>query len=297
MSARRGSLAARWTSALLRRFVKPRLLAMIPRILRLQAFVERRAPERRAPFAPELPGDWIPAMGTPVGATLVYLYGGAFLVGSPPLFRFISRSFARAGFDVFTPRYRLAPEHPFPAALDDALAAYRALLAARPGPVVLAGDSAGGGLAVSLMLRAQEEGLPLPKAAALFSPWTDLAVAGPSARANEESDALFARRTILSGARAVLGRAGARDPLASPVYADLSGLPPLVVHAGEQEALRDDATRLVDNARAAGVEAELELWPDVPHAWQWMGFIPEARESRRKAIAFLERKLAAARPA
>jgi acetyl esterase/lipase len=295
MSERRGSFAAQRTTALLRRFVKPRLFGTIASLRRFQALVEKLSPERRAPFAPEIPGDWVPAIGAPIGATLIYLYGGAFLVGSSRLFRFVARDFARAGFDVFTPDYRLAPDHIFPTALDDVLQAYKALLAARPGPIVLAGDSAGGGLAVSLMVRARDEGLPLPEAAALFSPWTDLAVASPSVRENDEKDALFNRRAILSGARASLGRASAKNPLASPVYADLTGLPPLVVHAGIDEALRDDAARLVARAQAAGVDVEFELWPDVPHAWQWMGFIPEARQSRAKATAFLKRSLSKGR--
>lgn len=291
MTDRRGSPEARRATALLRRFVKPRLLQTIPLLRRAQALLERISPERRAPFAPDIPGDWVPATGAPLSATLIYLYGGAFLAGSSRLFRFVSRDFARAGFDVFTPDYRLAPEHLFPAALDDVFCAYKAILAARPGPVVLAGDSAGGGLCVSLMLRARDEGVDLPKAAALFSPWTDLAVAGASVRENEERDALFTRRMILSGARAVLGRGSAKNPLASPVYADLAGLPPLLVHTGMDEALRDDSVRLVDNARAAGTPAEIELWPDVPHAWQWLGFIPEARESREKANAFLKARV------
>lgn len=293
MTERQGSGAARRISALLRRFAKPRLLGAIASLRRFQALIERLSPEKRAPFMPEIPGDWTPAIGTPLGATLVYLYGGAFLVGSARLFRFVARDFARSGFDVFTPDYRLAPEHVFPSALEDVLRAYKALLATRPGPIFLAGDSAGGGLALSLMLRAREEGLPLPLAAALFSPWTDLAVAGSSARENEEKDALFTRRVILSGARSALGRTSGKNPLASPVYADLSGLPPLIVHVGSDEALRDDSTRLVERARAAGVEVEFELWPDVPHAWQWMGFVPEARQSRDKAVAFLKQQLAA----
>ncbi|PPD46626.1 MAG: alpha/beta hydrolase [Methylocystis sp.] len=286
-----GSPAARRASAFLRRFAKPRLIETIPKLRRLQALVERFSSPLPAPFAPDIPADWIPAAGALSGVTLVYLYGGAFLLGSPPFYRFVSRQFARAGFDVFTPAYRLAPEHVFPAALDDVFAAWRALVAARPGPVVLAGDSAGGGLAVSLMLRARDEGVRLPNAAALFSPWTDLSVSGPSLRQNEEKDALFTRRTILSGARAALGRASAKNPMASPVYADLAGMPPLIVHTGIDEALRDDSVRLVARARAAGVAAELELWPDVPHAWQLMPFIPEARESREKAIAFLRTSL------
>lgn len=285
-----GSPAARRTVAFLRRFVKPRLLTAVRWAHAAQKLLARLIPAACAPFAPEVAGEWTPAAANPV-ATLFYLHGGGFLVGSPRLFRYASRQFARAGFDVFTPAYRLAPEHVFPAALDDVFAAYEALAAAKSGPIVLAGDSAGGGLAVSLMLRLRDEGLPLPKAAALFSPWTDLAASGRSTRENEEKDALFTRRAIQIGARAVLGTASARNPLASPVYADLAGLPPLLVHVGADEALRDDSTRLVERARAAGVDARIEFWPDVPHAWQLMSFLPEARQSRDGAIAFLKERL------
>lgn len=292
MSESRGSPAARLTTALLRRFVKPRLETLMARAGAAQRRYNRFFAPQTAPFAPDAPGEWTPASGgEPAAATLLYLHGGGFLVGAPRLFRYVARQFAARGFDVFAPAYRLAPEHVFPAALDDAFHAYRALVAAKPGPIVIAGDSAGGGLAVSVMLRAREEGLPLPDAAALFSPWTDLAATGASARENAERDALFTRRTLLLGARAVLGRTSARNPLASPLYADLSGLPPLIVHAGADEALRDDATRLVDRARAAGVETEIELWPAVPHGWQLMSFLPEARESRDKASAFLKARL------
>jgi acetyl esterase/lipase len=289
-----GGRAARRTAAFLRRFVKPRLETLVRLARTLGRPFAGFFAQQSAPFAPDVPADWIPATGEPV-ATLVYLHGGGFLVGSPPLFRFVSRGFASAGFDVFTPAYRLAPEHVFPAALDDVFAAYKALLSAGPRqPIVLAGDSAGGGLAVSLMLRLRDAGLPLPQAAALFSPWTDLAATGASVRENEARDALFTRRMILLGARFVLGRESGRNPLASPVYADLSGLPPLLVHVGAEEALRDDSTRLVARAKAAGVDASLEIWPDVPHAWQLMGFLPEARESRARAVRFLRQRLLAA---
>lgn len=286
--------AARRTTQLLRRFVKPRLPTLIRAAKLIQPATRRLIKGRPAPFAPNIPADWTPAPRDPV-ATLFFLHGGGYLVGAPRQFRYAARPFADAGFDVFMPSYRLAPEHVFPAALDDACAAWRALLDAARGPIVLAGDSAGGGLAVSLMLRLRAEGLPLPVACALFSPWTDLAATGASTRTNEASDALFTRKIILIGGRAVLGTASARDPLASPVYGDLAGLPPLLAHAGADEALRDDSTRLVDRARAAGVDAQLELWPDTPHGWQLMPFMPEAMESRLKAIAFLKEKLRASR--
>jgi acetyl esterase/lipase len=291
MSEASASTAARWTCALLRRFVKPRLRKLLARGQGAQKRFEHFVAQQSAPFAPQIRGEWLPA-GNPPG-TLFYLHGGGFLLGSPRLFRYAARPFARAGFNVFAPAYRLAPEHVFPAALDDVFCAYRALLSASPGPILLAGDSAGGGLAVSLMLRLREAGLPLPVAAALFSPWTDLAATGASARENEEKDALFTRRLSLIGARAVLRRASARDPLPSPLYAYPSGLPPMLIHVGRDETLRDDSTRLAERALAAGVDARIELWSGVPHAWQLMPFIPEARESRNKAIDFLKERLAA----
>jgi monoterpene epsilon-lactone hydrolase len=285
--------AARRTTRLMRRYVKPRMQTLFAAMKLVMPLLHRLG--RRAPFAPQTPADWTPAQNGG-GVTLFYLHGGGFLVGSPRQFRYVARQFAAAGFDVFMPSYRLAPEHVFPAALEDALAAWRALAAAGRGPIVLAGMSAGGGLAVSLMLRLRAEGLPMPVATALFSPWTDLAATGPSTRTNEACDAMFTRKTLLIGARAVLGTASARDPLASPIYGDLVGLPPMLVHAGADEALRDDATRLVDRARAAGVDAQLELWPDVPHSWQLMPFIPEATESTLKAVAFFKDRLNAIPP-
>ncbi|MGD9540701.1 alpha/beta hydrolase [Methylocystis sp.] len=284
------SAATQRTVAFLRRFIKPHVQSLTAPARVLQALLERLSPERRAPFAPQIPGDWLEASGGAV-ATLFYLHGGAFLIGSPRLFRYAAREFARAGFDVFTPAYRLAPEHVFPAALEDVLRAYKTFAEARPGPFVIVGDSAGGGLAVSLMLRIRDEGLPPPAAAALSSPWVDLAATGASIRENEARDPWFTRKDILLGARAALGRESARNPLASPIYADLSGLPPMLVHAGADEALRDDSTRLVARARQAGVDASLEMWPCVPHAWQLMSFLPEARESRAKAIEFLKARL------
>jgi acetyl esterase/lipase len=282
------TLAARRTTAILRRLVKPRLPSLIRRARTAQEIALRLMPERRAPFAPDIPGDWFEAPESARPApTIFFLHGGGFLIGAPQLFRFVSRQFTRAGFNVFTPRYRLAPEFSFPCALDDAHAAWTGLEQKITGPLLMVGDSAGGGLAVSLMLKLRDDGARLPAAAALFSPWTDLAASGPSARENEEKDALFTRRSILLGARLVLGDGRARDPVASPVYAELAGLPPLLVHVGADEALRDDSTRLVTRARAAGVDAQIEIWPEVPHAWQLMPFLAEAAESRNKALAFL----------
>ncbi|QGM96969.1 alpha/beta hydrolase [Methylocystis parvus] len=239
-------------------------------------------------------GLWIAASGAPQ-ATLLYLHGGAYFAGAPRLYGPVLRAFADARFDVFAPAYRLAPAHPFPAALDDARAAYAALRATARAPIVFSGDSAGGGLALAVMIAEREAGRALPRAAALFSPWTDLAATGASARENEEKDALFTRLMLRVGARAYLGGQNPKTPLASPLYADLSGLPPLLLHVGADEMLRDDSVRVVERARDAGVAAELKIWPDAPHGWQAMDACPEGEESRREAIAFLARMVASER--
>lgn len=231
-------------------------------------------------------GEWLGAPGAP--RTLLYLHGGGYFACSSRTHRPVTQALARAGLRVFAADYRLAPEHPYPAALDDAVAAYRGLLDAGAGGVVVAGDSAGGGLALALMLRLRELGVTLPARAALFSPWTDLAATGESIRRNTRRDAMFTGEGIAPGADAYVGGADRRDPLISPLYGDFTGLPPLLVHVGADEVLLDDSTRLAERARAAGVVVELKVWPVVPHVWQIMArFIPEGRQSLDAAARFL----------
>lgn len=289
------SVAAHLASAFLRAWAKPRLAAAsdlkeAARVLGLRPPLLRRPQGLCAQSFGGVSGEWIAPAGPPV-ATLLYLHGGAFFCGAPKAYRSIAAFFARRGLAVFTPAYRLAPEHPFPAALEDAKAAYKAWAerSASP-PIVIAGDSAGGGLALSLMLALRDEGLALPRAAALFSPWADLAVAGESARVNEGKDAVFSRRMLKIAALNYLRGAGAKNPLASPLYADLRGLPPLLLHVGADEILRDDAVRLAKSAEAAGVETQLQIWPAAPHGWQLgAAFMPEARRSLALAAEFLSR--------
>ena len=241
-----------------------------------------------------VPGEWVEGTGAKK-SVLLYLHGGGYFGCSAASHRPITVGFALQGFRVFAADYRLAPENPFPAAVEDAVAAYRGLLGEGnlPEHIVIGGDSAGGGLALSLLLALRDAGAPLPSGAAVFSPWTDLAATGDSIRTNAARCAMFHGPDIGLSARYYLGDTDPRNPLASPLYADLTGLPPLLIHVGEDEVLRDDSTRLAERARAAGVRVELKVWPVVPHAWQLAPQkIPEARQSLRETAAFLD-KLAA----
>jgi acetyl esterase/lipase len=242
-----------------------------------------------------VPGERLegPTAGNTV---LLYLHGGGYFGCSAESHRPITVFFALQGFRVFAPDYRLAPENRFPAAVDDAVAVYRGLLSAGypPERIVIAGESAGGGLTLSLMLSLRSVGVPLPAAAALYSPWTDLAATGDSIRTNSERCAMFCGSDVAASARYYLGDTDPRNPLASPLYADLTGLPPLLIHVGADEVLRDDSTRLTERARAAGVPVDLKIWPVVPHAWQLAPhLIPEARQSLRESAAFFHAHSAA----
>jgi acetyl esterase/lipase len=235
-------------------------------------------------------GEWVEGTGSAAKSILLYFHGGGYFGCSAASHRPISVGFALQGFRVFSADYRLAPENPFPAAVDDAVAAYRGLLAEgyAPQSIAVAGDSAGGGLAIALVLALRDVGLAFPAGAAVFSPWTDLAATGESIRTNAARCAMFHGPDIGLSARYYLGDVDPRNPLASPLYADFTGLPPLLVHVGADEVLRDDSTRLAERARAAGVRVELKVWPVVPHAWQLAPQkIPEARQSLRESAAFL----------
>ncbi|UGB25399.1 alpha/beta hydrolase [Methylorubrum sp. B1-46] len=238
-----------------------------------------------------VPGEW--AQAEAAGGerpTLLYLHGGGFIACSAQVYRPVTGHFARAGFRVFTPDYRLAPEHPFPAAVEDCAAVWAALAPA--GPAVVAGDSAGGTLALTTIIEARRLGLHPPAAAALFSPATDLIGRSASFRTNGRRDAMFRPESLMRLVPAYLAGADPADPRASPIEADFSGFPPLLIHVGAREILRDDSLRLAEKAREAGVPVELTVFPVVAHAWQLAeSFLPEARRSLDGAAAFLHRAL------
>jgi monoterpene epsilon-lactone hydrolase len=229
-------------------------------------------------------GEWVLRNANPDEHTVIfYLHGGGYVAGSPATYRSLTGAFCRrchAG--VFALDYRLAPEHRFPAALHDAIAAYRWLLATgiEPSDIVFAGDSAGGGLALSALLALRDAGMPLPAGAVLIAPWVDLAA---------RRDVVAADRGESRMARAYVGDRPLDDPLASGLYADLHGLPPLIIQASTIENLRDDAVRLDRKARAAGVDSSLRLWDGVPHVWHIFAGLRESREAFRDIAAFVSR--------
>lgn len=219
-----------------------------------------------------------PAGSRPVRRVL-YLHGGAYVFGSPATHRPLTGRLARsADAEVVAIDYRLAPEHPFPAAVDDALAAYRALLAEVPASaIVVAGDSAGGGLSLALALSIRDAGLPPPAALALLSPWTDLTLSGASHRERAARERLLTTATLAADARAYAGSADLATPRLSPLFADLRGLPPMLIQVGGEEILFDDSRRLADAAAAAGVPAQLVVYEGLWHVWQLFGgALPEA---------------------
>lgn len=224
------------------------------------------------------------------GSTVIcYFHGGAYTVGSPTSHR-ASLSFLAhdTGADIIAFDYRLAPEHPFPAAVEDGVACLAWTTATHPGArIVVAGDSAGGGLSLATLVRTRDEGGTLPAATVLISPWADLRCNAEAWTANADSDAALEPTNLRAQAAAYLGPSSADEPLASPVLADLTGLPPMFVIAGGGEILLDDATTVVDNALAAGVKAELHVADGCMHAFALFPHFPESGAARAAVASFL----------
>jgi monoterpene epsilon-lactone hydrolase len=247
-----------------------------------------------------VPAEWTtPEDGRTTSGTLLYLHGGGYFQGSPATHRrLVTALCLGAGMRGLSIDYRLAPEHRFPAALDDALAAYRWLTGPQgedPARVVVAGDSAGGGLSAALLAALRDAGDPLPAGAYLLSPWTDLTGTGESMRTRADADPMIDPTEAGATARRYAGDQDLRHPLISPLYADLAGLPPLLIHAGDAEVLLDDSTRMADRARQAGVTVELVVWPGAFHVFQMMvEMVPEADEAVAQAGAWMAKQIAAA---
>lgn len=246
----------------------------------------------KAPMA-ELSAEWlIPAEAT-AGKVLLYLHGGAYVLGSAHSHRHMVSYLARAGnVATLMPEYRLAPEHPFPAAIEDAVRVFDALMADgyTPDDILIGGDSAGGGLAVATMLSLKEQGKPMPGAAFLLSPWLDLSASGESMQSRAEHDPWFNAADIPIVARYYCGEANVRNPLVSPVYADVAGLPPMHIQVGSDEILLSDATRLADKLRAAGSDVDIEVFDEMWHVFQaFLLVVPESREAIDRMGAAIRR--------
>lgn len=243
-------------------------------------------------------GEWHRNENAETGNLIFYLHGGGYVFGSAKSHRAISFALAAASrADVFSLNYRMAPEHPFPAAVDDALDAYRWLLdqGRDSRRIVVAGDSAGGGLALALMLSARDHGLPLPAGAVLYSPWTDLANSGASLSFNEKSDVMFKKIYIVEGAKKYLSGANPQAPLASPLYADLAGLPPVLTFTSDKEILHSDSVRLHERLDAAGVPSQFIVEKGLAHVWPiFVGKIPEADRTVTQSADFIRERFGSA---
>jgi acetyl esterase/lipase len=299
----RPSLRARLLDAYLRRVVKARsaqLADVTPAVIRasrnrlaaLEPLVQRLAP---AASFDQLDADGVTcervvARGARERCALLLLHGGAYAVGSPRLYRNLAaRLSAAADCAVLVPQYRLAPEHPFPAALDDARTAWDWLEARNPPALTaIAGDSAGGGLALATLLGLRDAARRMPAAAVALAPWTDLTCSGASLHANARADAYLEPHLLPAVARAYLGDADPRDPGASPLLGRHDGLPPLLLQVSSTEILLDDTLRMARSAAESGVAVRAERWPAMAHVFQLFApFLPEASRALERIGRFL----------
>lgn len=245
-----------------------------------------------------VPAEWVVAPGAAEDRAILYLHGGGYVIGSITTHRELAGRISRAsGARVLLIDYRLAPEHPFPAAVEDAHAAYRFLITSGfdPSRIVVAGDSAGGGLTVATLVALRYFGDPLPAAGVCLSPWVDLEGIGDSMTGKAAVDPMVGKVGLGNMAQTYLGSAHPRTPLAAPLYADLAGLPPLLIQVGTAETLLDDSTRLAERARAAGVEVTLEPWEDMVHVFQiFAGLVPEGQQAIERIGEYVKQRTAGA---
>ncbi|MFW2854533.1 alpha/beta hydrolase [Sphingomonas sp. TX0543] len=275
----------------------PDLTAMSPQELRVvyDAMGDITPPHESVTYA-AVEANGVPcevgtAPGARTDATIVYFHGGAYVFGSRKSHRgLVARLGQAAGIRTLAPDYRLAPEHVFPAAVDDAFAVYQWLLAeGTPAErIVFAGDSAGGGLTLGTMLRCKAEGVPMPAGGVLFSPFVDMGVTGDSVAENKDRDFLVSFDGAFNLAALYMTGSDLQSPEASPIFADLTGLPPLLIHVGGHEAILDDSLRLARRAIMADVSVRLRAFPKLPHVWQlFSSLLDEGEESLREAGAFV----------
>jgi epsilon-lactone hydrolase len=242
-----------------------------------------------------VPAEWAVPNNLMTRGVVLYLHGGAYAMGSIASHRSLSANIALASkTKCITIDYRLAPEHPFPCAVDDALKSYKWLLKKgfKPEKIVLAGDSAGGGLAIATLIRLKQENLPLPCTAVCLSPWLDLEGSGESSNELMKKDPMIDVPSMKVFAAHYVSDDQLRHPMASPLYADLSGLPPIYIQVSLSEVLLDDTLRFEKKAKAAGVTVEVETWQKTVHVWQLFGsMLPEAMKAIKKIGVYIENKV------
>jgi acetyl esterase/lipase len=243
-----------------------------------------------------VPAEWVIAHGVERERVILYVHGGGYVIGSLNTHRpLVARLSAAANARVLNVDYRLAPEHPYPAAVDDAVAAYRWVLAqgVAPSSIAISGDSAGGGLTLATLLALRDAGEPMPAAAVPISPWADLEGTGESVTTRAAVDLMCKIEGLKEMADWYAAGQDLRQPYLSPIHADMSGLPPMLIHVGDSEILRDDAVRVAERARAAGVDVTLEVWDEMPHVWHaFAGILPEADEAIAQIGTWLDQRLA-----
>ncbi|HBD13307.1 MAG TPA: alpha/beta hydrolase [Porticoccaceae bacterium] len=243
-----------------------------------------------------VPGEWqLPIKGEPE-RTILYLHGGGYVLGSPDSHRDMVGAIADAAqARALILDYRLAPETPFPGAVEDAVAAYKALLdeGEAPEKIFIAGDSAGGGLTAATLVSIKDQGLPNPAGGVCLSPWADLTFSGASMNTKALDDAMLSKETLSWMGGLYLAGQDAGNPLASPIFADLSGLPPLLIQVGGDEVLLDDALRLHEAGRSAGVDVTLEVWDQMMHVWHLMAMaVPEGKLAIKGIGEFMKKHAA-----
>ena len=269
----------------------PRLRAFTEKISRLQQLPKGSILERDTPDGIHV--EWITPPGPVLKSVILYLHGGAWVLGWYHNHRVLTAYIGRASRScVVAVDYRLAPEHPFPAPLDDCLTVYRRLIkdGIKPGHIVIAGDSVGANLTLAVLLTLRDADEPLPAAAVCISPMTDLAFTSRSY--HTQKDALLTAKFARSMSSHYVGNEDVYNPLISPHYGDLKGLPPLLIHAGKDEFLLNDAERLADNARHAGVDVTLTVWPKMWHVWHILApYLPEAIQATNEIGSFVHRHI------
>ena len=251
-----------------------------------------RARVRRAGIEMDgVPGERVEGATEDDGPAIIYLHGGGYTVGSPRIYRALTGGLAVAArATVFALDYRLAPEHPYPAALEDVLTCYRWLIGRQqaPGRIAVAGDSAGGGLTLAAAIAIRDEHLPLPAALVLISPWADLTISGDSMERNARADVVLRRSWLAASAPDYCDGIPADDPRCSPLFADLAGLPPIRIQGGEDDIILSDGERLAERAREAGVSVEHQTYPDMPHVFElYPGVLAQAEAAIADIAAFL----------